>query len=68
MRIELSATKYDPGDMVGNASTVSLAAGIVLQDFDTLSSPAASTGFDRGIPFELLTGLLQDNSSSVTVR
>ena len=68
IRLELSAKKYDPGDMVGNASTVSLAdAGIVLQDFDTVSSQAGSTGFDQGIPFELLTGPLQDNSSSVTL-
>ncbi|KAL9069082.1 MAG: hypothetical protein Q9161_005729 [Pseudevernia consocians] len=68
IRLELSAKKYDPGDMVGNASTVSLAdAGIALQDFDTVSSQAGSTGFDQGIPFELLTGPLQDNSSSVTL-
>ncbi|KAL9133627.1 MAG: hypothetical protein Q9175_005189 [Cornicularia normoerica] len=68
IRLELSAKKYDPSEKIGNASTVTLAdAGVVLQDFDTVSPQAGSTGFDRSIPFELLTGVMQDNSTSVTL-
>lgn len=68
IRIELAAKKDDPGDRFGNSSTISLAnAGIVLQDFETVSSQAGLAGFDLGIPFELLTGVLPDNSSSVTL-
>ncbi|KAF6227108.1 hypothetical protein HO133_008549 [Letharia lupina] len=70
IRLELSGKKYDPGEKVGNASRVSLAdAGVALQYFDTVSSQAGSTGFNRAIPFELLnlTGVMPDNGSSVTL-
>ncbi len=67
IRIELAAKKDDP-DRLGNSSTISLAnTGILLQDFETVSSQAGLEGFDLGIPFELLTGVLPDNSSSVTL-
>ena len=66
IRVKL-ATKKD-GDSFANSSTISLAnTGIALQDFETVSSQAGLAGFDLGVPFELLTGVLPDNSSSVTL-
>lgn len=67
--IKLSDKKYDPGEKVGNSSTVPLAdAGTTaLQDFDTLSWQPGETGFDRAVPFELLTGVLPDDASFVTL-
>lgn len=66
IRLELSDKKDDPGDKLGNSSTVSLAdAGTAVLDFDTTSSQAGWTGFDQAVPFELLTGVVQDNESSL---
>lgn len=71
IRLELSDGTHEPGTSVGNATTVTLAdAGTLtaLQDFDSMSSQAGLIGFDEGVPFELLTGVAQDNStSSVTL-
>ena len=67
IHLELSDKKPDPGDMVGNATTVSLpdAGVVVLQDFDTVSPQAGLMGFDGGVAFEVLTGALQDENSSL---
>lgn len=66
LRVELSERTPAPDEMkVANVSTVSVAgAGIALQDFDAVSPQA---GFDQISPFELLTGVLQDNGSVLTL-
>ena len=67
IRLELSSKKHEK---VGNTSTVILGdagASIALQDFNTASPQAGLTGLDRDMPFELLTGVLQDKSSLVTL-
>ena len=71
IHLELSTLTDGSGGTVGNASTV-LAAGngiAPLQEFAAASSLAAgSMGFDwDSRPFELLPGLLVDNSSETTL-
>lgn len=66
IHLELLDKKPDLGDMAGNATTVSLPdAGVALQDFDTVSPQAGLMGFDGGVAFEVLTGALQDENSSL---
>ncbi|CAD6589690.1 MAG: hypothetical protein ASARMPRED_004173 [Alectoria sarmentosa] len=67
IRLELSDKEDSPGDKVGNSSTVSLAdAGTAVLDFDDAApSQAGWMGFDRAVPFELVTGVVQDNESSL---
>lgn len=64
--VELSAFKDNSGGNSGNTSTVTLAhAGGVLQDSD--SEQTDMSAFNQSVPFELMAGVLQDNSSVVTL-
>lgn len=72
INLELSANKFERGDIVGNSSTVSLAdagagAGAALQHFETASPQAGLQGFDEDVPFELVTASSQDGNSSSLV-
>ena len=68
IRLELSEKDDEPDGKVGNASRVSLGdVGVPLRDF-AVSSQAGLSGFDRGVPFDLLTGpVFQDDGSVVTL-